>query len=331
MQSMTTPPLVSVIIPCYKQAQYLPEAIDSVLKQTYPHVEIVVVNDGSPDDTESVANAYGDRIRYVWRPNGGISAARNTGIAHATGAYLKFLDADDYVHPDQIQWQMEALAGRDNAVSFTGCRLFRDGHPEQYIDHVPRAKNLLPDLFDDLDWGSIHSYLFPRKLIEAVGGFAEGVHHAEDWYCFCQVGLLDPVFLPEPRIGSYYRLRPRSASSDRTAWIRSQARLTILLHDTLRQRGRRDWFGRSLLRFEQGIYQSLVQMRIRDRELLDGLLERIKELQAREGFGRYGWRFRLLARVLGYARAERLRAFVVRMFKIRPPETLDTAAWRQNG
>src|ERR1700761_1458333 len=109
-----TDPLVSVIIPCYKQAQYLPEAVESVLAQTYPHVETIVVNDGSPDDTEAVAGRYGDRIRYVWRPNGGISAARNTGITQARGAYLKFLDSDDLLHPEQIARQMEALAGRDD-------------------------------------------------------------------------------------------------------------------------------------------------------------------------------------------------------------------------
>jgi len=331
MQSMTNVPLVSVIIPCYKQAQYLPETVESVLKQTYPRVEVVVVNDGSPDDTESVARAYGDRIRHIGRPNGGISAARNTGIAHAGGAYVKFLDSDDSLHPDQIQWQMDAIAGRQDAVSFTGCRLFRDGHPEHFIDHVPRATNLVPDLFKDLDWGSILCYLFPRKLVDAVGGFAEGVHHAEDWYFACRVGLLDPLFLLDPRIGCYYRQRARSASSDRTAWNRSQARLTIQLHDALRERGRADWFGRSLLELEQSLYQGLVQLGIRDRELLDGLLRRIKELQAREGFGLYGRRFRFLAHVLGYARAERLRAFLVHLFKIRPPETLDTAAWRQNG
>jgi glycosyltransferase involved in cell wall biosynthesis len=325
------PPLVSVIIPCYKQAQYLGEAINSVLNQTYPRIEVVVVNDGSPDDTEAVARAYGDRIRYVWRPNGGISAARNTGIASAGGDYLKFLDSDDYLHAEQIQWQMEAVNGREDAVSFTGCRLFRDGHPEQYIDHVPGAKNLVPDLFKDLDWGSILCYLFPRKLVQAVGGFAEGVHHAEDWYFACQVGLLDPEFLPEPRIGCYYRQRPRSASADRSAWMLSQGRLTVQLHDALRALGRRDWFGRSLLEFEQGIYESMVQGRIADNDLMQGLLARIKELQAREGFGKYSWRFRLLARVFGYAAAERLRAFLVRLLKLRPPETLDTAAWRQNG
>ncbi len=201
-------PLVSVIIPCYKQAQYLPEAVESVLGQTYPHVEVIVVNDGSPDDTEAVAKRYGDRIRYVWRPNGGISAARNTGIAHSSGSYLKFLDSDDYLHPEQIAWQMEALAGREDAVSFTGCRLFRDGHPDQYLDHIPQAKNLLPDLFrGDIDWGSILCYLFPRRLVEKVGGFVERVHYAEDWFFACQVGLDNPELKLDPRIGCYYRQR----------------------------------------------------------------------------------------------------------------------------
>ncbi len=71
---MSDRPLVSVVIPCYKQAQYLPEAIDSALAQTYPAVEVIVVNDGSPDDTEEVARGYGDRIVYIHKPNGGLSA-----------------------------------------------------------------------------------------------------------------------------------------------------------------------------------------------------------------------------------------------------------------
>ena len=82
------PPLVSVIIPCYRQAQYLREAVDSVLAQTYSPVEVIVVNDGSDDNTEEVAKSYGDRIRYVYRDNGGLSAARNTGLEHAHGEYV---------------------------------------------------------------------------------------------------------------------------------------------------------------------------------------------------------------------------------------------------
>ena len=324
-----TAALVSVIIPCYKQAGYLPEAIDSVLAQTYTPVEVIVVNDGSPDDTEQVAQRYGDRISYVARPNGGISAARNSGIAAAHGDYVKFLDADDLLHKEQIAWQMTALAGRQDAVSFTGCRLFRDGHPEQYLDHITQARNLLPDLFQEHDWGSILCFLFPRALVKAVGGFANGVHHAEDWYFCCRIGLLGAAFLPDPRIGCYYRQRAGSASADRSAWVRSQASLTLELHDALRNSGRPEWFGRDLLEFEQGVYENLVRMQIPDNDLSFGTLSNIKELQAKLGlFGKYGWRFRLLARLLGYANAEHLRSFIVRLLRIRPPHTLDTAEWR---
>jgi glycosyltransferase involved in cell wall biosynthesis len=326
---MSGPPLVSVIIPCYRQARYLPEAIDSALGQTHPAVEVLVVNDGSDDHTEAVARGYGDRVRYLWRPNGGVSAARNTGIAQARGAYLKFLDADDYLHPEQIARQVEMAGGREDVVSFTGVRLFRDGRPDEYLDHVPEAAALLPDLFRDLDWGSILAYLFPARLVQAAGGFAEGVHHAEDWDFACRVGLLGPRFVVDPRLGCYYRQRPCSASADRAAWVRSQGRLVVQLHERLRASGRRDWFGLDLLKFEQGCYEALVGMQLREPDLEAGLLRCIKELQAREGFGNYGWRFRLLARTLGYARAERLRGFVVRTLKIRPPETLDTASWRR--
>ena len=144
---MSDKPLVSIIIPCYKQAEYMAETIDSALAQTYRPIEVVVVNDGSPDGTEKVARGYGDRIVYLHRENGGLSAARNTGIARAIGFYFKFLDSDDQLHPEQVARQVEALAGREDCASLTAVRLYRDGHPEEYLDHVPRAANLLPDLF----------------------------------------------------------------------------------------------------------------------------------------------------------------------------------------
>src|SRR5437868_12767968 len=108
---MSEAPLVSIIIPCYNQAEFLSEAIDSALAQTYRPIEVLVVNDGSPDETEKVARSYGERIEYISRDNGGLSAARNTGIARARGCYLKFLDSDDQLHPAQIARQVEALAG----------------------------------------------------------------------------------------------------------------------------------------------------------------------------------------------------------------------------
>jgi glycosyltransferase involved in cell wall biosynthesis len=325
---MTDQPLVSIVIPCYKQAEYLPAALDSALAQTYPHVETIVVNDGSPDDTEKVALSYGERIVYVARPNGGLSAARNTGIARARGRYLKFLDSDDHLHPEQIAWQMETLAGREDSVALTATRLFRDGMPEEYLDHIPQATALLPDLLRDQDWGGTHAWLFPASLVRAVGGFDESLRFSEDWEFFARLGLAGAKLLIDRRIGCYYRQRAGSMSANRAGMAMARARILIGLHDKLRASGRSDWFGLDLLKIEQGVYQGLVMLKVRERNLLAPLLQRIRELQNRVGFGQYGWRFRLMARCLGYARAEQLRSLVVRMLKKRPPATQDTQEWR---
>jgi glycosyltransferase involved in cell wall biosynthesis len=304
--------------------------VDSALGQSYPAIEVLIVNDGSDDDTEAVARGYGDRVRYVYRPNGGLSAARNSGIAQARGAYFKFLDADDSLHPDQIAWQMAALAGRPNCVSLTGVRLYRDRCPEQFLDHLPTAKALLPDLFRDIDWGGIHGFLFPAGLVRAVGGFDATLRFAEDWNFFCRVGLHGPLLLTDPRIGAYYRLRAGSMSTNRVGMTTTRAGLLIELHDLLQAASRPDWFGLDLLKLEQATYHGLVLQGVRDPRLLDGLLTRIHELQRREGFGLFGWRFRLLARLLGYARAERVRAHILRITRKKPPEALDTGAWRES-
>ena len=100
--------LVSVVIPCYNQAHFLGEAIESVLAQTYPHREIVVVDDGSPDNTREVASRY-PGVRYVRQENQGLAAARNTGLRHSSGSYLVFLDADDRLLPEALEVGLRQL------------------------------------------------------------------------------------------------------------------------------------------------------------------------------------------------------------------------------
>lgn len=98
-------PKVSIIVPCYKQAEYLPETLDSVLAQTYSNWECIIVNDGSPDNTEEVAQAYCQkdaRFHYVFRENGGLSAARNTGVQHSCGEFILPLDSDDLIKPEYL-------------------------------------------------------------------------------------------------------------------------------------------------------------------------------------------------------------------------------------
>jgi hypothetical protein len=108
-------PLVSVIVPAYNYARYLPEAIDSALAQDWPALEVIVVDDGSTDETPEVLAAYGDRITAIRRPNGGLNAATSTGIGAARGDFLTFLDADDTWRPDRVRLLAEALLAHPEA------------------------------------------------------------------------------------------------------------------------------------------------------------------------------------------------------------------------
>ena len=115
------PGLVSVIIPAYNAAGWVGRAIDSVLTQTYPEREILVVNDGSTDSTAEVLTGYGESIRMLNQPNGGLSSARNLGIRQARGEFLAFLDADDYWLPEKLERQVACLQ-QDETLGFCSTR-----------------------------------------------------------------------------------------------------------------------------------------------------------------------------------------------------------------
>ncbi len=103
-------PLVSIIVPIYNMAAYLPKCLDSLRQQTYPHLEFILVDDGSTDSSADICRAYAaedPRIKFLHQKNGGLSAARNTGLKMAGGAYLGFVDADDWVEPDMYAYLWE--------------------------------------------------------------------------------------------------------------------------------------------------------------------------------------------------------------------------------
>lgn len=103
-------PKVSIIIPVYNGADYLHEAIDSALSQTYENLEIIVVNDGSIDSTDEICKSYGNKIRYFSKKNGGVSTALNKGIAEMTGEYFSWLSHDDIYYPNKIEEQIKTLS-----------------------------------------------------------------------------------------------------------------------------------------------------------------------------------------------------------------------------
>lgn len=137
---------VSVIIPCYNHGHFLTTAIDSVLAQTYKNIEIIVVDDGSSDNTKEVAQSY-NGVRYIYKENGGLSAARNTGIAESKGEYLLFLDADDWLYPDALEVNLQYLKKNKEAAFASGA------HTKIFIqekEEILIQKEIIANPYEDL-------------------------------------------------------------------------------------------------------------------------------------------------------------------------------------
>lgn len=117
--------MVSVVIPTYNRANYIGQAIDSVISQSYSQTEIIVIDDGSTDDTPRVVASYGERVRYVWQENSGIGAARNHGVRLSSGEFLGFLDSDDLWQAEKLERQLAAfLTDSKLKLVFSGVKNF---------------------------------------------------------------------------------------------------------------------------------------------------------------------------------------------------------------
>ncbi|GAA1130082.1 MULTISPECIES: glycosyltransferase family 2 protein [Streptomyces violaceusniger group] len=176
-------PVVSVVIPCYDYGHYLSQAVESVLAQTYPDWELVVVDDGSTDDTAAVARSLiadhpGRRIRLLEQANAGVSAARNAGIAATTGRYVLPLDADDMIAPTMLERTVAVLERHpDIAIVSTDLSVFTD-------DDLPAQVLELPAYDRDLLLRRLIMFycsLYRREVWQAVGGYVEDMRAGEDW------------------------------------------------------------------------------------------------------------------------------------------------------
>ncbi len=175
--------LTSVIIPTHNGARHLGEAIDSALAQTHPAVEVIVVDDGSADDTPAVAARYGDRIRFLRQENRGVSAARNAGLGAARGVYVSFLDHDDRLLPEKLARQAAVLdAHPEVGVVYTGWWFIDEqGHRLPATGWTRSEGDLLPDLLRLDSPIFMPAIAVRRALVDAVGGFDERLRRSEDW------------------------------------------------------------------------------------------------------------------------------------------------------
>jgi len=186
-------PLVSTVIPVYNCESHLAEAIESVLAQTYGPTEVIVVDDGSTDGSARVAKGFAPAVRYCSQPNAGAAAARNRGVALATGSFFAFLDADDLWMEDKLALQMEAF-GRDPQLDLAF------GHIIQFRTPDPAAGRQSPEFEGEPMPGfSVCTMLVKRESFFRVGPFARRWRVGEfvDWYSRAQEKGLRHLMLPE--------------------------------------------------------------------------------------------------------------------------------------
>jgi glycosyltransferase involved in cell wall biosynthesis len=190
-------PEVSVVVPAYERGDVVGRAIDSALAQTIEDIEVLVVDDGSSDDTEAVVAAYDDeRVRYLaHETNRGVSAARNTGVDAATGEYVAFLDSDDEWLPRKLARQLAVLDERDEtwvgaycdvatAGLSTAGRLASAVSEKLFRSRAPRegGRELAESLLSmQVFMGPGSTLLVERDVLESTGGFDEGLSIYEDW------------------------------------------------------------------------------------------------------------------------------------------------------
>ncbi|MFT5251372.1 MAG: glycosyltransferase involved in cell wall biosynthesis [Flavobacteriales bacterium] len=232
---------VSVIVPCYNQALYLDETLQSVLEQTHTNWECIIIDDGSTDDSKAIALRWcsiDNRFSYFYQPNGGLSKARNAGLRIAKGEYIQFLDGDDLLVASKFENQLIDL--QDSQVSISNYFSFLDGDknseaPHRYLTPFVSDTNFKTEII--LDWEyrisiPCHAVLFQRKLaIDHHIFFNESLPNHEDWVFWVQIFYKANTIKTIGKVLALYRIRINSMSAD-YALMRNgfHAAADILLH-----------------------------------------------------------------------------------------------------
>ena len=199
-------PLVSVVIPCWNQAHYLDEAIESVLAQSHPRLELVVVDDGSDDNSLEVAARY-PGVRALRQSNSGVAAARNLGLAESRGDYVAFLDADDRLLPQALAVGVGELAAQPEAAFAAGMSrdIGRDGRVVREARQPLVTRDHYLKLLEECFIWSGSSLVYRREALEAVGAFNEDRAAADDYELYLKLARDYPVVCHDEIVTEYRR------------------------------------------------------------------------------------------------------------------------------
>ncbi|NTW31664.1 MAG: glycosyltransferase [Bacteroidetes bacterium] len=221
---------VSVIIPCYNQALYLKETIFNVLLQEHGNIEIIIVDDGSTDNTKEIALEYTSvfsNIKYFYKENGGLGDTRNKGLKNSTGDFIQFLDSDDLLSSNKIFSQIyDFVEDRNVDISYSEYLCFEDGNKDKTWKYSRLILNNDPVLDFIKNWETelsipVHCFLFKKSTIENLYFDTELPNH-EDWDFHLKVASLSPKYKYQPNGIAYYRVRPTSMARDKELMIKGK-------------------------------------------------------------------------------------------------------------
>lgn len=231
-------PLVSVIVPCFNQAHFLGEAIDSALAQTYPAVEVVVVDDGSSDNSYEVAGRH-EKVHRLHQSNRGVAAARNRGLAESAGGFVAFLDADDRFLPQALEIGMRALDKRPNVAFAAGMSrdINEDGEPIGQREQPLVTQDHYLRLLEDCYIWSGSSVVYRRSAVDAVGGFNEGLRAGDDYELYLELARRFPVYCHDAVVTEYRR---HGSNTTRNAAVVLTSQLQVLNRQRSSLRGKRE-------------------------------------------------------------------------------------------
>lgn len=210
-------PLISVIVPVYKVEEYLDRCVQSILEQTYANLEIILVDDGSPDNCPAMCDAWAQkdsRIRVIHKKNGGLSDARNVGMAAATGEYISFIDSDDWIAPEMMERLVEALERDDSDVAACAVEMaWEDGRPNEALTvrkdrTLDRNEAQRALLHETLLKQPVWYKLYRRETIKDIP-FEVGKYHEDVYWSYQAIGNARRVSLID-YVGYYYYQRSGS-------------------------------------------------------------------------------------------------------------------------
>ncbi len=209
--SVLQPGLVSIIVPCFNAERFLPETLKSAFLQSYPHTEVIVIDDGSTDGTAELIRSYANRLKAEFGPNRGVSAARNRGTALARGEFLQYLDADDLLTPSAIARRVAALQQSGADVAYSDWERLVEIEPGMF-DTGTKIVRKIEDVHPNVQVALITSFWAPpaaityrRTIVEKIGGWKEWLPIIQDARFLQDACLVGGQFIYVPCVGARYR------------------------------------------------------------------------------------------------------------------------------